>query len=134
MINFGLHKLGTSLEQIFGWMFWPLSWVMGIPAEDVSKVAALLGKKVVLTELIAYQDMSEMLKQTNGAWLTPRTQVIASYALCGFANFASIGIQIGGYSGLCPERRSDLSRLGLRAMIGGTLATCMVAAIAGVLL
>ncbi len=133
MINFGLHKLGTSLEQIFSWIFWPIAWMMGVPADDVSKVAALLGKKVVLTELIAYQDMSEMLKQTNGAWLSPRTQVIASYALCGFANFASIGIQIGGYSGLCPERRSDLSKLGLRAMIGGTLATCMVAAIAGVL-
>ncbi len=134
MINYGLGKIGISLEQIFGWIFWPLSWVMGVPAEDVSKVATLLGKKVVLTELIAYQDMSEMLKQTNGEWLTPRGRLIASYALCGFANFASIGIQIGGYSGLCPERRGDLSRLGFRAMIGGTLATCMVAAIAGVLL
>lgn len=133
LINFGLHKLGTSLEQIFGWIFWPLSWVMGVPAEDVSKVATLLGKKVVLTELIAYQDMSRMLQQTDGAWLTERGRLIASYALCGFANFASIGIQIGGYSGLCPERRHDLSRLGLRAMIGGTLATCMVAAVAGVL-
>lgn len=133
MINFGLHKLGTSLEQIFGWLFWPLSWVMGVPADDVSKVATLLGKKVVLTELIAYQDMSEMLKQTNGAWLSQRAQVITSYALCGFANFASIGIQIGGYSGLSPERRGDLSKLGFRAMIGGTLATCMVAAVAGVL-
>ncbi len=133
MINFALGKVGTSFEQIFGWLFWPLSWVMGVPAEDVAKVATLLGKKVVLTELIAYQDMSEMLKQTNGTWLTPRGQLIASYALCGFANFASIGIQIGGYSGLCPERRGDLSRLGLRAMIGGTLATCMVAAVAGIL-
>jgi len=134
MINFVLNKLGTSLEQIFGFIFWPLSWVMGVPAEDVSKIATLLGKKIVLTELIAYQDMSEMLKQTNGAWLTERGRLIASYALCGFANFASIGIQIGGYSGLSPERRGDLSRLGFRAMIGGTLATCMVAAVAGVLL
>jgi len=133
-INFVLNKFGTSLEQIFGFIFWPLAWVMGAPAEDVSKIATLLGKKVVLTELIAYQDMSEMLKQTNGAWLTERGRLIASYALCGFANFASIGIQIGGYSGLSPERRGDLSRLGFRAMIGGTLATCMVAAVAGVLL
>ncbi|MGH7600094.1 MAG: NupC/NupG family nucleoside CNT transporter, partial [bacterium] len=93
LINFGLNKLGTSLEQIFGWIFWPLSWVMGIPAEDVPKIATLLGKKVVLTELIAYQDMSRMLQETNGAWLTERGRLIASYALCGFANFASIGIQ-----------------------------------------
>ncbi len=134
MINFVLHKFGTSLEQIFSWLFWPLAWVMGAPAEDVTKIATLLGKKIVLTELIAYQDMSQMLKQTNGAWLTQRGQIIASYALCGFANFASVGIQIGGYSGLSPERRGDLSRLGFRAMIGGTLATCMVAAIAGILL
>jgi CNT family concentrative nucleoside transporter len=134
MINFALNMLGTSLEQIFGFAFWPLSWVMGVPAEDVSKVATLLGKKIVLTELIAYQDMSQMLQQTNGAWLTERGRIIASYALCGFANFASIGIQIGGYSGLSPERRSDLSRLGFRAMIGGMLATCMVAAVAGILL
>jgi CNT family concentrative nucleoside transporter len=134
MINFALNMLGTSLEQIFGLVFWPLSWAMGVPAEDVSKVATLLGKKIVLTELIAYQDMSQMLQQTNGAWLTERGRIIASYALCGFANFASIGIQIGGYSGLSPERRSDLSRLGFRAMIGGMLATCMVAAVAGILL
>ncbi len=134
MINFGLHKLGTSLEQVFSWIFWPISWLMGVPGEDVPKIAALLGKKIVLTELIAYQDMSEMLKQTNGAWLTERGRLIASYALCGFANFASIGIQIGGYSGLCPERRGDLSKLGFRAMIGGTLTTCMVAAVAGLLI
>ncbi len=134
MLNFGLNKLGTSLEQIFSWIFWPLAWVMGVPAEDVPKIATLLGKKIVLTELIAYQDMGEMLKQTNGAWLTERGRLIASYALCGFANFASIGIQIGGYGGLSPERRHDLSRLGLRAMIGGTLATCLVAAVAGILL
>lgn len=133
MFNFGLHKLGTSLEQIFSWIFWPISWVMGVPEQDVTKIAALLGKKIVLTELIAYQDMSEMLK-SDGAWLTERGRLIASYALCGFANFASIGIQIGGYSGLCPERRGDLSKLGFRAMIGGTLTTCMVAAVAGILI
>lgn len=75
-----------------------------------------------------------MLKDSNGTWLTSRGQLIASYALCGFANFASIGIQIGGYSGLCPERRGDLSRLGFRAMLGGMLTTCLVAAIAGLLI
>jgi len=134
VVNFGLQKLGTSLEQILGWVFSPLAWVMGVPAEDIFKIGTLLGKKMVLNEFVAYSDMSKQLVETNGAWLTPRAQLIASYALCGFANFGSIGIQIGGYSALCPERRGDLSRLGLKAMIAGTLSTCMVAAVAGVLL
>lgn len=134
MINFGLHKLGTSLEQILGFIFRPLAWVMGVSAEDVGKVGTLLGKKMVLNEFVAYQDLGNKLQETNGAWLNERSRVIVSYALCGFANFGSIGMQIGGYGGLAPERRHDLSRLGFRAMIGGTLATCMVAAVAGILL
>ncbi len=134
MVNFGLHKLGTSLEQILSWVFSPLAWVMGIPMEDVSKAATLLGKKMVLNEFVAYSDMGKELQASGGAWLTERSRLILSYALCGFANFSSIGIQIGGYSGLSPERRGDLSRLGFRAMIGGTLATCMVACIAGILI
>jgi CNT family concentrative nucleoside transporter len=134
MVNFFLHKFGTSLEQIFSLIFSPLAWVMGVPAEDVTKVGTLLGKKMVLNEIVAYSDMGQQLKDTGGEWLTPRSRLIVSYALCGFANFGSIGIQIGGYGGLAPERRGDLSRLGLRAMIGGTLATCLVATIAGILL
>jgi len=134
MVNFGLHKIGTSLEQILSWLFSPLAWVMGVPMEDVPKVATLLGKKMVLNEFVAYSDMGQQLQATGGAWLTERSRLILSYALCGFANFSSIGIQIGGYSGLAPERRGDLSRLGFRAMLGGTLATCMVACIAGILL
>jgi len=134
VINFGLQKLGTSLEQILGWIFSPLAWVIGVPAEDVFKIGTLLGKKMVLNEFVAYSDMSKNLVESGGTWLTPRAQLIASYALCGFANFASIGIQIGGYSALCPERRGDLSRLGFKAMLGGTLSTCMVAAVAGILL
>lgn len=134
MINFGLHKLGTSLEDILGLIFRPLAWVMGVPAEDIGKVGTLLGKKMVLNEFVAYQDLGKNLQDTGGTWLTERSRLIVSYALCGFANFGSIGIQIGGYSGLAPERRGDLSKLGFRAMIAGTLATCMSAAVAGVLL
>jgi concentrative nucleoside transporter, CNT family len=141
MVNFGLQWAGERLlgmpqlrlERILGWLFSPLAWVMGVPSEDVTKVGSLLGQKMVLTEFVAYTNMSEELR-TNGAWLTERGRLIASYALCGFANFASIGIQIGGYGSLAPQRRADLSRLGLRAMIGGTLTTCLVASVAGLIL
>jgi len=140
MLNFGLRWAGglagldISLERLTGWIFTPLAWVMGVPSQDVAKVGGLIGQKMVLNEFVAYGRMSEELAATAGAWLTPRSQIIASYALCGFANFGSIGIQIGGYSGLAPERRGDLSQLAFRAMIGGTLSTCMVASVAGLLL
>jgi len=131
----GDHLLGTSLslERICGWLFSPLAWVMGVPLQDVTKVGTLLGQKTVLNEFVAYSNMSQELIKDN-SWLTERGRLIASYALCGFANFSSIGIQIGGYSGLAPERRPDLSRLGFRAMIGGLLTTCLVACVAGVLI
>lgn len=131
----GTHALGRplSLEQILGWLFSPLAWVMGVPSADVTKVGSLLGQKTVLNEFVAYTNMSASLK-ADPTWLSERGKLIASYALCGFANFGSIGIQIGGYSGLAPERRHDLSRLALRAMIGGLLTTCMVACVAGILL
>ena len=139
MANAGLgalgHVIGTdlSLELILGWVFAPLAWVMGVPSQDILKVGSLLGQKTVLNEFVSYSRMGEMLK-ADPAWLTERGRLIASYALCGFANFGSIGIQIGGYSSLAPERRGDLSRLALRAMIGGLLTTCLVACVAGVLL
>jgi len=131
----GGHLLGRplSLELVFGWAFAPLAWVMGVPSSDVSKVAQLLGQKTVLNEFVAYSHMAEMLAK-DPHWLSERGRVITAYALCGFANFGSIGIQIGGYSGLAPERRGDISRLALRAMIGGLLATCLVACVAGVML
>jgi CNT family concentrative nucleoside transporter len=122
-----------SLEQILGWVFSPLAWVMGVPSADVSKVGQLLGQKTVLNEFVAYSHMAEMLAK-DPHWLSERGRVITAYALCGFANFGSIGIQIGGYSGLAPERRGDISRLAFRAMIGGLLATCLVACVAGVML
>ncbi|HEY3500891.1 MAG TPA: nucleoside transporter C-terminal domain-containing protein [Polyangiaceae bacterium] len=131
----GEHLLGIdlSLERVLGWLFWPLAWVMGVPAGDVSKLASLLGQKTVLNEFVAYGQMSERLAR-DPDWLSERGRLIASYALCGFANFGSIGVQIGGYSGLAPERRADFSRLALRAMFGGLLTTNLVACVAGVLL
>lgn len=140
MLNAGLGWFGKtvlgqplSLEQLLGWAFSPLAWVMGVPSGDVTKVGSLLGQKTVLNEFVAYTHMSQKLGADPG-WLSERGRLIASYALCGFANFGSIGIQIGGYSGLAPDRRHDLSRLALRAMLGGLLTTCLVACVAGVLL
>lgn len=120
-----------SLQLIFSYVFAPFAWLMGIPWEEASIVGTLLGEKIVLTELIAFFHLSE-IQQTAEA-LSPRSAVITSYALCGFANFASIGIQIGGIGGIAPERRHDLARLGLRAMIGGTIAAMMTGAVAGLL-
>jgi CNT family concentrative nucleoside transporter len=129
----GLFGFPLSLELILGWAFAPLAWVMGVPGADVTKVAQLLGQKTVLNEFVAYSHMAEMLAK-DPHWLSERGRVITAYALCGFANFGSIGIQIGGYSGLAPERRADISRLAFRAMLGGLLATCLVACVAGVML
>jgi CNT family concentrative nucleoside transporter len=129
----GLVGHSLSLEQIFSWAFAPLAWVMGVPGSDVTKVAQLLGQKTVLNEFVAYSHMAQMLA-SDPHWLSERGRVITAYALCGFANFGSIGIQIGGYSGLAPERRADISRLAFRAMLGGLLATCLVACVAGVML
>jgi CNT family concentrative nucleoside transporter len=122
-----------SLDRIFAWVFYPIAWTIGVPAEDVHKLAALLGQKTALNEFVAYASMSQALS-ADPTFLTERGRTLAAYALCGFANFGSIGIQLGGYSGIAPERRSDLSRLALRTMFGGFLATNLVACVAGVLL
>jgi CNT family concentrative nucleoside transporter len=118
-----------SLQMIFGYLFMPLALIMGVPMKDAFVVGDLLGTRMVLNELIAFSKLGP-LKET----LDPRSFTIATYALCGFANFASIGIQIGGIGALAPERRDDLARLGLRALLAGTLANFMTACIAGVLL
>ncbi len=128
-----LVGLDLSLSRILSWLFWPLSFVLGVPASDVSKVATLLGQKTVFNEFVAYSSMAENLAK-DPSWLSERGRLIASYALCGFANFGSIGIQIGGYASLAPERRADLSLLGFRAMVGGLLTTCLVACVAAILL
>ena len=122
-----------TLQRILGWLFWPFAFLIGVPAAECASVGTLLGEKIVLTEFIAYLHLYESLSEGVAA-LSPRTVVITSYALCGFANFGSIGIQIGGIGGIAPERRHDIARLGLRAMFGGLLASLMTAAVAGMLL
>jgi CNT family concentrative nucleoside transporter len=120
-----------TLEVLLGWLLAPLAWLMGVPWSDATAVGSLLGVKTVLNEFVAYLNLSTMLGPDSE--LSPRSVVIATYALCGFANFSSIAIQIGGIGGLAPERRSDLAKLGLRAMVGGSLAAFMTATIAGML-
>ena len=116
----------SPLKFIFGYCLAPLAWLMGVRSEDVRMVGELMATKTVVNEFVAYLDLSSMIGK-----LSPRSAIIAIYALCGFSNFSSIGIQIGGISALCPERRGDLARIGLRAMIAGTLACFMTATIAG---
>jgi CNT family concentrative nucleoside transporter len=120
-----------TLEVLMGWILAPLAWIMGVPWQDASTVGSLLGVKTALNEFVAYLQLSDLLN--NGGGLSPRSVIIATYALCGFANFSSIAIQIGGIGGIAPARRSDLARLGLRAMIGGSLAAFMTATVAGIL-
>ena len=128
-LNAGLGLVGLSLQQILGWVFAPLAWSMGVPWHDATTVGNLLGTRMVLNEFVAYSQLGP-LKGT----LDPRSFTIATFALCGFANFSSIGIQIGGIGALAPERRHDLARLGIRAMMAGTLANFVTATIAGFLL
>ncbi|MFH0881647.1 MAG: NupC/NupG family nucleoside CNT transporter [bacterium] len=124
---FGLHDL--SLKVIFGWVFSPLAFLMGVPFKDIIDVGYLMGVKISINEFVAYVDLVALKSQ-----LTPRSFIIATYALCGFANISSIAIQIGGISALVPERRKDLARLGARAMIAGALASWQTATIAGILI
>jgi CNT family concentrative nucleoside transporter len=120
---------GLSMQMIFGWVFAPVAWGLGVPWRDAAAVGNLLGTRMVLNEFIAFAQLGA-LKDT----LDPRSFTIATFALCGFANFASIGMQIGGIGALAPTRRGDLARLGLRAMLAGTLANFVTAIIVGFLL
>ena len=131
MINALLGIFGFSLEQILGLIFSPLAWTMGVPWSEANLVGSLMGKKLVLTELIAYGDLSSSISNNL---LSERSAIISSYALCGFANFASIGIQLGGIGGIAPERRKDISKLGVKTMFGGALASWLTATIAGILI
>jgi concentrative nucleoside transporter, CNT family len=123
-----------TIARLLGYAFAPLALCMGIEWNDCLHAGELLGIKMVATEFVAYLQFSEWLREGSKVQLSPRTQVILTYALSGFANFGSIGIQIGGIGGIAPERRADLARLGVRAMLGGTLACCMTACIAGLLI
>ncbi len=119
----------SSLQQILAWLFAPVAWTLGVAWKDCATVGNLLGTRMVLNEFVAFVDLGK-LKST----LDPRSFVIATFALCGFANFSSIAIQIGGIGALAPSRKSDLARLGLKAMFVGTMANFMSACIAGMLL
>jgi CNT family concentrative nucleoside transporter len=129
LVNFLLGLVGLSLQQMFGWIFAPVAWSMGVPWRDAPTIGNLLGTRMVLNELVAYSQLGPLKPL-----LDPRSFTIATFALCGFANFSSIGIQIGGIGALAPTRRHDLARLGLRAMLAGTLANFITATIAGFLL
>jgi CNT family concentrative nucleoside transporter len=129
----GLAGHPVSLETILGYIFRPLAWLTGVSWRESESVGSLLGIKTVLNELIAYSNMRDALT-ANPDYLSPRARLLATYALCGFANFASVGIQVGGIGSLAPSRRSDLSRIGLLAMVGGALASLMAACVVGVLI
>jgi len=124
----------TNLSTIFGYLLAPVAWVIGTPWVDATTVGSLIGQKVVINEFVAYTELSRIVTgQVAGVSLSKEGALIATYALCGFANFSSIAIQIGGIGGLAPERRHDLAKFGLRAVLGGSIATFMTATIAGVL-
>jgi concentrative nucleoside transporter, CNT family len=125
---------GLSLQMILGYVLSPIAWLIGVPWEDARTIGSLIGEKITLNEFIAYQSLSAVTVGDGPGQISQDARIIATYALCGFANFSSIAIQIGGIGGLAPERRGDLARLGLKAVLGGCLATFMTATIAGVLL
>jgi CNT family concentrative nucleoside transporter len=121
----------ATLQTIFGWINAPFAWLMGVPAQDCVNVGQILGERIVLNEFVGFLDLTANAKQLA---LDPRSFTIATYALCGFANFASIAIQVGGIGSLAPERRGEMAKIGFRAMLGGLLAAYMTACLAGILL
>ncbi len=123
---------GLSLQYILGNLFAPVAWIIGVPAADIVTVGQLLGEKTILNEFFAYASLSDL--KNSGLLTSNRSIVIATYSLCGFANFASIGIQIGGIGGLAPSQQSNLAKFGIKALIGGTVAALMTATIAGMLI
>ena len=150
LINFLLMKLGIvlnlnfslTLDWIFGKIFSPMAWAMGVPTADVSNVATMLGKKLTINEFVAFSDLTQTMVPNSAGILVKGYQsvisdkalLIVSFAICGFANFSSVGMQIGGIGALVPERRADLARLGMRALLCGTLASYLSATIAGMLM
>ena len=132
MINYLLvYFFSINMQEIMGVVFQPLAWSMGVPWNEAKILGTLMGEKIVLTELIAYSNLSELILNEQ---ISERTAIISSYALCGFSNFGSIGIQLGGIGGMAPKRRKDLSAIAFKAMIGGALASWLTATIAGFLL
>jgi CNT family concentrative nucleoside transporter len=144
LVNFLLGKLGIllhldiklSLDWIFSKLFYPIAWAMGVPTADVNNVAALLGQKITINEFVAFSNLTAKDPITNQLvmHMSEKATMIASFAICGFANFSSVGMQIGGIGEIAPERRGDLARLGMRALLCGTLASYLSATIAGILM
>ena len=129
LVNQVLEPLsGVSLQQLGGWVFMPVAWAMGVPGEEAGAVGRLLGIKVVVNEFVSYLELGQ-----SGAALSGRTRLILTYALCGFTNFGSVGIMVGGMTAMCPERRADIVRLGLPALVSGSVACCMTGATVGLL-
>ena len=138
LIDYGLIKATTplsdalagplDLRRILGWLFTPLAWLLGLAGSDLTAAGRILGGRAILTEVVAYQELGRL--GAEGA-ISHRTILILSYTLCGFAHVASVGIFIGGIGALAPERRGDLSSLGIRALVGATLTTLMTGALAG---
>jgi CNT family concentrative nucleoside transporter len=126
----GLLPLGepVTLQRIFGWLFAPLAWATGVPWAESHTAGALLGTKTVLNEFVAYLELAKLPPEA----LSPRSRLLMTYALCGFANFGSLGILIGGMGVMVPERRAEIVALGMKSIVAGTLATCMAAAVAGI--
>lgn len=130
LVNFGLVALPEvsgaplTLQRMFGWVLAPLAWLVGVPWGEAHAAGSLLGTKTVVNELVAYIDLAKM----GAAELSPRSRLLMTYALCGFANFGSLGIMLGGLGTICPERRGELVSLGMKSIIAGTLATCLTAA------
>jgi CNT family concentrative nucleoside transporter len=147
MLDSAIHGLGWCLSQLvgagfgrdwslsalLGYLFAPIAFLIGIESRDALAAGQLLGKKMFANEFVAYAELARWQQPDSTVHLSPRSVTIMTYALCGFANFSSIGIQIGGLGGMAPERQSDIARLGLRAMLGGTIVNCMMGCIAGVL-
>jgi CNT family concentrative nucleoside transporter len=129
LASHGVTWFPSSVEQIFGWIFSPIAWLVGIPWQDCPAIGNLLGLRMVTNELVAFQRLGPMQST-----LDPRSYTIATFALCGFANFSSIGIQIGGIGALAPNKRTDLAQLGIRALMAGTMANLMSASIVGIMM
>lgn len=129
----GLDLTQLKLKDFFGVLFAPVAWILGVPWGDAQTVGRLMGEKLVINEFVAYTDLSAILKGHTNVHIGPRAETIATFALCGFANFSSIAIQIGGIGEIAPSRRQDLARLGIKALICGTLASYLSASLAGLL-
>jgi CNT family concentrative nucleoside transporter len=129
----GIDLAHLKLKDIFGVAFAPIAFILGAPWADAQTVGRLMGEKLVINEFVAYLDLSSILKGTTGSGMSPQAETIATFALCGFANFSSVAMQIGGIGEIAPSRREDLARLGIKALICGTMASYLSAALAGLL-